>query len=282
MIASRRSSATEPNTALEKQPRRGRSIAQILADANLEADGTLLLVGGTDLIHFRLRIAQSHLRQDLTPSSWSHVGIVREGKGGLSVSEVALDPPTGFVDMPRSNGIQTAPLGRYDDTRRFPNVALLRFPLGDGQVGDGIDRVRDERGLLDIGSLILPWLAYVWGVGLPANPLLSSTGVPSAVFTEAVFGALRQELTPGLATRSSCPEAIWQSARYWYPYYTLAAAEPESRTGTSTTRGRAPHGVFVIEQDYAAILPGEEPGSTTPAAAVPPTPAPTPPRSRRT
>ena len=69
MIASRRSSATEPNTALEKQPRRGRSIAQILADANLEADGTLLLVGGTDLIHFRLRIAQSHLRRGRTWAS---------------------------------------------------------------------------------------------------------------------------------------------------------------------------------------------------------------------
>ena len=287
MIASRRSSATAPNTALEKQPREGRSIARLLADAKLQPDGTLLLVGGTDLIHFRLRIAQSHLRQDLTPSSWSHVGIVREGPGGLTVSEVALDPPSGFTDMPRSNGIQTAPLTRYDDTRRFPNVALLRFPLGDGQVGDGIARVRDERGLLDLGALILPWLAYVWGVGLPANPLLSATGIPSAVFTEAVFGALRQELTPGLATRSSCPEAIWQSARYWYPYYTLAAADPETRTGTSTTRGRTPHGVFVVEQDYAAILPAEEPPAATPAPAARPTPAATrrpaatPPRGRR-
>ena len=128
MIASRRSSATEPNTALEKQPRRGRSIAQILADANLQPDGTLLLVGGTDLIHFRLRIAQSHLRQDLTPSSWSHVGIVREGKGGLSVSEVALDPPGGFVDMPRSNGIQTAPLARYDDTAALPQRGAAPLP----------------------------------------------------------------------------------------------------------------------------------------------------------
>src|SRR4030095_9973687 len=162
MIASRRSSATAPNTALEKQTRQGRSIAKLMTDANLQPDGTLLLVGGTDLIQLRLRVAQSHLRQDLTPSSWSHVGILREGPGGLSVSEVALDPPGGFVDMPRSNGVQTGPLARYDDTRRSPNVALLRFPLGDGQVGDGIDRVRDERGLLDIGSLILPWLAYVW------------------------------------------------------------------------------------------------------------------------
>jgi hypothetical protein len=282
MIASRRSSATAPNTALEKQTRQGRSIAKLMTDANLQPDGTLLLVGGTDLIHFRLRVAQSHLRQDLTPSSWSHVGILREGPGGLSVSEVALDPPSGFADMPRSNGIQTAPLTRYDDARRFPNVALLRFPLGDGQIAEGIARVRDERGLLDLGALILPWLAFVWGVGLPANPLLSSTGIPSAVFTEAVFGALRQELTPGLATRSSCPEAIWQSARYWYPYYTLAAADPETRTATSTTRGRTPHGVFVVEQDYAAILPAEEPRATTPAPAAKPTRAATPPRGRRT
>src|SRR4030095_13112604 len=100
MIASRRSSATAPNTALEKQTRQGRSIAKLMTDANLQPDGTLLLVGGTDLIHFRLRVAQSHLRQDLTPSSWSHVCILREGPGGLSGSAVARGPPSRLAGTP--------------------------------------------------------------------------------------------------------------------------------------------------------------------------------------
>lgn len=255
MIASRRSSASTPNELIQQTQRNGRSIATLLKDGGLEADGTLLLVGGTDVLHFRLRVAQSHLREDLTPSSWSHVGILRGGEGGPRVCEVALDPPTGFAGMPRSNGIQTGPLARYDDARRFPNVALLRFPLGAGALHDAIARVRDERGLLDLGALILPWLAFVWGAGLPANPLLAATGLPSAVFVEAVFGALGQELTPGLATRSSCPEAIWQSARYWYSYYLGEGA----LTTTRPTRDKAPHGIFAVEQDYATIIPDTEP-----------------------
>jgi hypothetical protein len=251
MIASRRSTATAPNELVQQTPRNGRSLGRLLQDAGLEAEGTLLMVGGTDLLHFRLRVAQSHLRDDLTPSSWSHIGILRGSAEDLRVSEVALDPPAGFVGMPRSNGIQTVPATRYEDARRFPNVALLRFPLGEGGLPEAIKRVQDERGLLDLAALILPWLAFAWGAGLPANPLLSATGVPSAVFVEAVFGALGQELTPGLATRSGCPEAIWQSARYWYLYYLGEAAEPTTRP----TRERAPHGIYVVDQDYATIVP---------------------------
>ena len=40
-----------------------------------------------------------------------------------------------------------------------------------------------------MSALILPWLAFVWGAGTPANPLIGGTGIPGAVFAEAAFAA---------------------------------------------------------------------------------------------
>lgn len=63
------------------------------------------------------------------------------------------------------------------------------------------------------------WLAYVWGAGRAANPLLDSQGIPSAAMVELVLGGAGYDLTPGLESRASCPEAIWQAARWWHSYY---------------------------------------------------------------
>lgn len=204
MAGFRHSTAPSPNADVSVQSPAARSIeaeARKLAGSR-GVDGTLLLVGGCDLTHFRLRVAQSHVRADMAPSFWSHVGILCEDAAGLGLYEVALDPPAGFQEMPKTNGVQRVSVARYEDTSRFPNVALLRFPiskLGDdqaepkgapgptrSQIVRGIDRVRTERGVLDIPALILPWLGFVWGAGMPTNPLVGGTGIPGAVFAEAV------------------------------------------------------------------------------------------------
>jgi hypothetical protein len=43
---------------------------------------------------------------------------------------------------------------------------------------------------------------------------------------EIVFGAAGFDLTPGLESRASCPEAMWQAAKWWHEYY-----ERENRAG---------------------------------------------------
>jgi hypothetical protein len=43
--------------------------------------------------------------------------------------------------------------------------------------------------------------------------------MPSAAMLETVTGAAGFDLTPGLESRASCPEAIWQSARWWHEYH---------------------------------------------------------------
>ena len=274
MAGFRHSTAASRNADVKSKPPAKRSIeaeARKLAGSQ-SVDGTLLLVGGSDLTHFRLRVAQSHMRVDMAPSFWSHIGILCDDGSGLGLYEVALDPPTGFQQMPKTNGVQRVSVARYEDASRFPNVGLLRFPIpkiGDDQAGQsaasrptpsrisqGIARIRNERGVLDVSALILPWLAFVWGAGTPANPLIGGTGIPSAVFAEAAFAAVGVELTPGLSTRSSCPEAIWQAALWWYPYYddrSPQAVGPDKAPAPATTSSR-PVGTYWTGQTSAAYI----------------------------
>ena len=54
----------------------------------LGSDGDVILLGGKSVADFRVRVAQSHMRDDLTPSYWSLVGI-REGDNLLDRAAVA-------------------------------------------------------------------------------------------------------------------------------------------------------------------------------------------------
>jgi hypothetical protein len=72
----------------------------------------------------------------------------------------------------------------------------------------------------------LRWLAFAWGAGRAGNPLYDGIGIPSAAMLEIVFGAVGFDLTPGLESRASCPEAMWQAAKWWHEYY-----ERENRQG---------------------------------------------------
>jgi hypothetical protein len=63
------------------------------------------------------------------------------------------------------------------------------------------------------------------------NPLLNEYGIPSAVLVEYSVGAAGLDLTPGLASRSSCPEAIWQSAKWWQGYQTQKDDDKNRKRG---------------------------------------------------
>ena len=203
--------------------------------------GTILLVGGTGLLDFRLRVAQSHVRHDMLPSHWSHAALLlddQQAQGDeVKLLEVALSPPAGFGDVPANNGVQRGKLSMYDDEAQYPNIACLNFgskPVT--QIEAVLERFQMERHILDIPSLIVEWLRFVWGVGDAGNPLLQEKGIPSAAFLEGVFGLAEIELTPGLSSISSCPEAIWQSAKWWRSFY-------EAEMGDSTS---CPRGIYHI------------------------------------
>ena len=185
----------------------------------------ILLLGGTGLVDFRLRVAQSHLRNDLTPSHWSHVALLGKSNAktlaAAPLHEISLTPAEGFGFPPASNGVQESVFEKYADTKSFPNIAILYLPasVAPAKLMEALERFRKQRVVLDAVQLLVAWLGYVWGVGRAGNPLLDGLGIPSAAMLETVTGAEGFDLTPGLESRASCPEAIWQSARWWHDYH---------------------------------------------------------------
>ena len=169
----------------------------------------------------------------------------------LRLHEVSLEPPNGFKDVPKLQGIQSGKLADYDDPDEFPNVALLRFKLSkdsleesfDATVNNVIQRLHKDRGTVDIVLSLWTWLGYVWGVEDEPNPLLQGVGLPSAIMVETVFSMIGVELTPGLASQSSCPEAIWQAVKWWGGYYDSEA---------TLTTGQ-PYGCYCVDQRAAAV-----------------------------
>lgn len=224
-----------PSGSFEEVRREGRETNLDWLARNIgtdeEAAVRLLLVGGRDLSSFRLRVAQSHLRHDMTPSHWSHVALLgaRDSDiGATRLREISLDPPAGFGEPAPANHLQEAKLSRYRDRRRYPNLAVLRVPVGRETIERAITRYQGQRAVLDGGELVVLWLAYVWGAGRANNPLLDGYGIPSAAMVEVVMATAGYDLTPGLESRASCPEAIWQSAKWWHEYYDDQQRDPLS------------------------------------------------------
>jgi hypothetical protein len=170
----------------------------------------LAMVGGKERMAFRLRIAQSHLFL---------LGKIAKNIGSTLVHEISLEPKAGFGFPPPTNGVQLGKLDRYGDPDEYPNIAILGVPVAFKEAKKALERFQTQRVVLDAVELALRWLAFGWGASRTGNPLLEGQGIPSAAMLEVVFGAAGFDLTPGLESRSSCPEAIWQAAKWWHEYY---------------------------------------------------------------
>lgn len=236
MISILSSQATSPSEEFRRVPREEGEDNIAWLRRNMPAGDVthVVLVGGKSQTAFRLRLAQAHVRHDLVPSYWSHVFLARphlivDSAGDLlgmgkhivssTVIEVSLEPPSGFGFPAPSNALQTGRLAAYSDPVRYPNIAVLGIPVAQAEVMKALDRFRKQRAVLDAVDLVVRWLAYTWGVARSGNPLMDGLGIPSAAVLETVFGAAGFDLTPGLESRSSCPEAIWQAAKWWHQYY---------------------------------------------------------------
>lgn len=242
MLGVRHSPDRQANPALrELRPRRGEGNAAWVRRTGL-GDGVLLL-GGCSVAEFRIRVAQSRMRSDLLPSFWSMAGIL-QGSRVHTVADVR-----DLNAVPETNGIQSLRLREFDDPAQYPNIAVIRFCERRRPLVEAAGSLRRGRSLIDIPELIVPWVAYVWGVSSQANPLLESKGLPSAAFVETAHALVGIDLTPGLASEASCPEAIWQAAKWWTRYYEAAAGD--AKVGDS--HAICPVGRFGIRQPSAAV-----------------------------
>lgn len=211
-------------------------------------DGVLLL-GGTSIVDFRMRVAQSELRQDLLPSFWSTCGLLIDGKTLMTARVDAISNSSARVER---NGLEAVPLevtSSYGDPTRYPNIAILQFTDDHAAIKDHVARIGQERNIVDLLAQIVAWLGYCWAVGGSNNPLMQGQGIPSATLVERAHGLAGIDLSPGLPSASSCPEAIWQAARWWYKEY-----EPVEESGPSKSPqgGFMPRGAYLIRQPAAA------------------------------
>lgn len=244
MISMKKSPSEKPNPKLrEEEPQKDEGNKKWLA-RHRATEGVILL-GGASIADFRIRVAQSELRHDMSPSHWSLCGILLPGG---KFTSVPLNLRKGISDIPEFNGVRTCRIEEHDDPKRFPNIAVVRFAKEHKNVRRDIKRVEMDRSILDIPTLIVPWLSFIWGTTESVNPLSKGLGLPSAAFVETVFAMAGFELTPGLSSASSCPEAIWQSAKWWNNYYEQTSKTPAS----SDAVPMAPEGVFTLRQKFAA------------------------------
>lgn len=212
------------------------------------ANQGLLLIGGNSIPHFHIRVAQSYLRHDLSPSYWSLVGIMIDENTFYSVPLQWCDE---LGEMPRRNAIQECKISDYDDPAHFPNIAFVQFTDDHKQILEIADKLKLQRSsVIDLVGLVVNWLEFVWGVRQKGNPLFENEGLPSAVYAEAVYGICGIELTPGLETSSSCPESIWQAAKWWSSFYKESS---EITAISSQAQSIVPKGAFMIRQSAAAI-----------------------------
>ncbi len=199
--------------------------ARAVADMKLAEPGQwscVALLGGVDTLSFRLRVAQSHLRRDMFPSYWSESILVHFQGAQLDQARavhVPLLQPEDASYATRRNGVVDRPLTDFADTKRWPNIALIALPVQQAELLAKVESFKAARGTLDALEHILRWLGFAWGAAGRGNPLHDSVGLPSACMLETVCAAAGLDLTPGLESRASCPEAIWVAARHFHDYY---------------------------------------------------------------
>src|SRR5262245_40214786 len=137
MLPIRRANAEAPNDAFVKQrwaeapealaaPEVQTNLAWLASKRAEEKDfgqpGDVVLLGGASLADFRVRVAQSHVRDDLTPSYWSLVGVLDVADRLLTVPLWPLATPD---IVPITNGITALPLSGFDDPAMWPNIAVV-------------------------------------------------------------------------------------------------------------------------------------------------------------
>ena len=260
MISSRASGALHRNPQLQEVRSEGVNTSWVAAlPQGMVGPGTVLLVGGASVVDFRLRVAQSHLRHDLLPSFWSIVGVMSARDRLLTVP---LDEQLAPADVPSRNAIHDCPLAAYDDPLQYPNIAVVNFASQGEAVVDNVRRLSHQRSAIDLPHLLVAWLGFVWGAAAVSNPLVQSIGIPGAALTETAFGMSGIELTPGIASGASCPEAVWQSAIWWHEYYARTSdirIDGESVDRRSEDAGEGPlpivpWGAYVVRQPAAAVV----------------------------
>lgn len=236
------------NPLIDTQKRKGkednvgwleRAVADLTDKKNTE-QSCIVLAGANDTLAWRLRTGQSHLRFDLLPSYWSASYFLKLAPKGVAHStllHVPLFQPEGGVFATERNGVVESPVQILADAGHWRNIAVIAWPKSQEDVLSKLEQFKKGRLYVDALEHVVRWLAFSWGVARTPNPIHDGIGLPSACMLETLYAATGLDLTPGLESRASSPEAIWATAMYWYEYFTKNNIAP-------------PKGRFIAPHNY--------------------------------
>jgi hypothetical protein len=182
----------------------------------------IMLAGGKDVASFRIRVAQSHLRGDMLPSFWSECAFLEIPEGDFANAKffnLPLFQPATEIYAPTRNGLIELPLNKLPTQKDFPNLALLAIPVPQAQILVSLAEFKKARVSYDAVENILPWLAFVWGLGDAPNPLMQQISFPSAMMLSQVYSANGFDLAPGVNANLSAPETFWSGVKHWQDFY---------------------------------------------------------------
>ena len=244
MFAIRHSGAAAPNSQVSEQPSKRAEGNLAWLERTGVAEGVLLL-GGSQLTDVRLRVAQSRLRSDISPSHWSFAGLISQRVVTTCAIEAIGDPG----EFAAHNGVSHIDASVFDDPARYPNIAVLVFTSQYAPIFDALEQIESGRAVLDVPALTVAWLAALWAVDDLDAPLRDGRGMPGAAVVALAHAIAGLQLTPGLESTATCPEAIWQAARWWADFYRESAAVT-LRAGAAQFTGHAqpavPAGMYAI------------------------------------
>ncbi len=187
----------------------------------------VILLGGSSRGALRVRCAQAHGRGGMAPSHWSHVAIMAD-EGELTyesvLHHVEMGPLSGSAAPHPERGVEVVPAGAFADRLSWPNVAVIYPDVESRDVASAIGDFRTGSLGRDLTTLAVTWLAFAWGSEKSPTPLDEGAGLPAAVFAETVIGAAGVALTPIVPNGASCPEWIWQAARFWHDLHSEAGS----------------------------------------------------------
>lgn len=189
---------------------------------NIAGWSFIVLAGGKDVASFRIRVAQSHLRGDMLPSYWSECALFKIHNGDFASAgffNLPLFQPANATYAPTRNGLVELPFNKLPTQKEYPNLALLAVPVPQEQILQSLAEYQKSRVSYDAVENILPWLAFVWGAGNAANPLMQQIGFPSAMMLNQIFSANGFDLAPGVNASLSAPETFWSGVKHWQDYY---------------------------------------------------------------
>lgn len=253
------SDAPRPNPRFVRVPRKkGEDNVRWLQRQLKGYDGVaIVLAGGRNNLSFRLRAAQAHLRFNFTPSHWSHCFFLLHGTTDGLVYEISLEPPRGFGFAGATNAMQEALLTSYQSVDHWPNLAVIRLgSIEPENAADSLRHFAKQRAVLDAVSLLVRWLAYAWGAGNSGNPILEGIGLPSAAMIEAVCNACGYDISPITPSRSSTPEALWQSTKWWY-HAPRTAEDAAVERSEGELPDDLPTGAFIIAHELGDSKEGK-------------------------